>query len=237
VSAPAQVTEAHRKLAKSIGCDPASEYCPQDVDADAQLIADSEAKAVEHATNRMHEEELKPCMDACDQLRAEVERLKAAQPQSAYSLNPDDPAVGDVCSMAQSNARLLESARDELVNCAKRAETAEREVGRLKASVFENANRADEEKCARLAAENESKRLRKAGTDTWGELRTEIHALSARAERAEAKLAKERARFKALRKAVDPFVAVVFVNPEDKKFREAAAKIEAIDAAIKEDKL
>ena len=87
-----------------------------------------------------------------DQLRAEVERLKRTQPLSAYSRNPDDPVVGDVYSMEQSNARLLESARDELVNCAKRAERAEADAAAYLKRAESFSKLADEAE-AELAAE------------------------------------------------------------------------------------
>ena len=45
MSAPAQVTEAHRQIARFIGRGTVGEY-PQDAEHDAQLIADSEAKAL-----------------------------------------------------------------------------------------------------------------------------------------------------------------------------------------------
>ena len=54
MSAPAQVTEAHRELAAEV----VFHMVHENGDKAAQLIADSEAKA-------------------CDQLRSEVERLKA----------------------------------------------------------------------------------------------------------------------------------------------------------------
>lgn len=78
MSTPAQVTDAHRQLAKSIGCDPASEYCPQNVDADAQLIADSEARAVEAADFATQQERNihMTTIAERDQLRAEVKWLK-----------------------------------------------------------------------------------------------------------------------------------------------------------------
>ena len=83
MSTPAQVTDAHRQLAKSIGCDPASEYCPQNVDADAQLIADSEARAVEPWRTQV--EELRGalalgqenCDDAYEDLRDERDAARA----------------------------------------------------------------------------------------------------------------------------------------------------------------
>lgn len=74
-------------------------------------------------------------------------------------------------------------------------------------------------------AEAELAKVEKAYTDEVQRRFKDVDALSA-------ELAKARARFSALRKAVEPFVAVVFVNPEDKKFRDAAEKVDAIDAAM-----
>lgn len=82
----------------------------------------------------------------------EVERLKKIRPVSAFERNPDDPAVGDVYSMEQSNARLLESARDELVNCAKRAEKVEAECAEQQ-WLKESAIKRSKELTAELAKE------------------------------------------------------------------------------------
>jgi len=70
----AQVTEAHRSLVRSFlhpdHWNTALEDCA------IRLIADSEARAMEYAMDRMEEEELNPCRATCDQLRAKLHALK-----------------------------------------------------------------------------------------------------------------------------------------------------------------
>jgi len=95
---PAQVTEAHRKRAIAFIA-----TTNRSIDALAQLIAYSEANAVAEAERRMDEEEFKPCSAFCDQLRAEVTRLKEWQNRGEYAerFNADLKA-----ELAKERARL-----------------------------------------------------------------------------------------------------------------------------------
>ena len=87
MSAPAQVTEAHRKLACEIlfECSPSGQATPAGVKAAGQLIAESEAKAVVEiamvaaaSADRNVSLRLEN-----DQLRAEVEWLNTAEANQA----------------------------------------------------------------------------------------------------------------------------------------------------------
>lgn len=70
MSTPITPTEAHVELAIAVN------RCSQILHGGAQLIAESEARAVADAAKRFDEEEMKPCRSLCDQLRAEVATLR-----------------------------------------------------------------------------------------------------------------------------------------------------------------
>ncbi len=110
MNAPATVTEAHRQKDRYIGRGTVGEY-PQDAEHDAQLIADSEARAVAAAVvtlearitsdeelfhdirmkltaacgdpYKLHDEALDAIITERDRLRADVERLTAELEQES----------------------------------------------------------------------------------------------------------------------------------------------------------
>ena len=94
MSTPAQVTEAHRQIARYIGRGTAGEY-PQDAEHDAQLIADSEARAVASALsnvtcthhNDKQRAECPVCLVAA--LRADVDRITIALKDAIWTYNPN----------------------------------------------------------------------------------------------------------------------------------------------------
>lgn len=119
----------------------------------AQLIADSEARAVEHATNRMHEEELKPCMTLCDQLRTESKTWEAAATthlRACEQLRAEnthlrafqigDTSIADVVKLRGDMERLAKELSDSIADSTtvkvrferQRAEKAESELTKLR---------------------------------------------------------------------------------------------------------
>ena len=240
MSAP--VTEAHRQAAVSIfelamksshhGA-PFREPC-------AQLIANSEAKAVEQAN--AHAESL----------------LSAAKNAIPASEHPAEPTVqnwawqirnlGDdrrlvyaerdrlrqqVANLTHSNDSHRQTAEAELAAAKLDCGHAEKRCDAAIASWDEERERALREgarvvewRARAERAEADAARLYKAGTDQWGEFRTKIHAL-------DAELAAERARLDWMEKR-GPWESWFQPAKENSLLLRAPIRA-AIDAAMKEE--
>ncbi len=155
MSAPAQVTEAHRKLAQSIKL----RWCSYD-DA-AQLIADSEARATAPLRARISSDE---------ELFHEIRMKLTAACGDPYKLH-DEALDAIIAERDRLRAEVKESKERERVAIASWDEERQR--------ALREGERVEKLAGELAAAKAECERLHKAGTDTWRELRQQIHAKDA----------------------------------------------------------
>ena len=181
----ARVTEAHRAITESV-CellDSEEMIGPSPVERAAQLIADSEARAVLNAAKSNWSESIGFIITERDQLRAELARLDTEKPW----LKEANATVADLRAEVRAVLKIVNEQ-------TARAESAEREVERLRdigcVETLLRAERAESELAGIRALANRRNKSDHS-QDTTHQL---VVALDQALDIAQAELAAERAR-------------------------------------------
>ena len=166
MSAP--VTEAHRELAYAILF--ATEYGPAGPNETAQLIADSEAKATVEIAMVAAES-----ADRNVSLRLERDQLR----QQVANLTHSNDSHRETAETWRAAAIERDQLRAEVKESKERERVAIASWDEERQRALREGERVEKLAGELAAAKAECERLHKAGTDTWRELRQQIHAKDA----------------------------------------------------------